>query len=260
MNSDGPFDLRNCSVLADDEVRIWRIGLDLAKSDLTKLRQLLSPEEQATADQFHFEVDQRRRIIGRGSMRLLLGTILNLPANELQFEYDPFGKPHLAPGQRRDLHFNISHSGGWILLAITKGRAIGIDLEMVRTDLDVEGIATRFFSRREYDVWAPLAGQARYDAFFTCWTRKEAYMKANGAGLTMQSDRFDVSFLPGEEPRLLETRPDPDEALRWTLVAPQPEPGYRVALAVEGPCSNAKCLDFCYGILRRADRPCVDRD
>ncbi len=117
---------------------------------------------------------------------------------------------------------------------------------MVRTDLDLNGIAARFFSTSEYNIWASLAGQARCEAFFACWTRREAYLKARGAGLAMPSDQFDVSFLPGQEPRLLRIRPDPDEALRWTLRAPQPEPGYKAALAVEGSAWNLKCLDFRY--------------
>jgi 4'-phosphopantetheinyl transferase len=232
--------------LPEDEVHIWRTGLDITESGLTKLREVLSPEEKRRADRFHFEADRRRCVIGRGSLKLLLGQIMNLPANELQIENDEFGKPRMISRRGRCLQFNVSHSGSLVLLAITRGRKIGVDVERVRTDLDVDGIAARFFSTSEYNIWALLAGQAKYDAFFACWTRKEAYLKARGVGLSEPPDQFDVSFLPCEEPRLLETRPHPDEALRWSLRAPQPELDYTAALAVEGSSWNLKCLDFRY--------------
>lgn len=212
-------------------------------SGLAKLRQILSPDERERADRFHFEADRRRCVIRRGYLRLLLSGILDLPANGLQFEYDEFGKPRLISMQGR-LQFSLSYSGELILIAIAMGRAVGIDVERIRTDLDLDGIAARFFSANECKILASLAGPGRYEAFFTCWTRKEAYLKAMGVGLSLPLDQFDVSFLPDEEPRLLATRPDPTEALRWTLRTLEPGQHYMAALAVAGSAWKLKCLDW----------------
>lgn len=238
----GGFDGRYA--LPEDEVHVWRTSLNVAASSLAKFRQILSPDERERADQFHFEVDRRRFVIGRGYLRLLLGEILDMPANTLQFDYDEFGKPSLIPMHVLPLQFNVSHSGDLILIAITVDRAVGIDVERVRTDLDLDRIAAHFFSANECKILASLAGHGRYEAFFTCWARKEAYLKATGVGLSLPLHQFDVSFLPDEEPRLLATRPDPTEALRWTLRTLEPGHDYMAALAVAGSAWKLRCLDW----------------
>jgi 4'-phosphopantetheinyl transferase len=226
------------SVLSEDEVHVWRTSLDMDVSGLTKLREILTQDERERADRFQFEADRRRCVIGRGYLRLLLGGILDLPANKLRFDYDEFGKPTLVPTQGLPLHFNVSHSGELILIAITTGRLVGIDVERIRTDLDLDGIAARFFSVNECKILASLDGRSRYEAFFTCWTRKEAYLKARGVGLSLPLDQFDVSVLPDEEPRLLTTRHDPAEAGRWRLRTLDLSSDYAAALAA--PNSNWK--------------------
>ena len=233
--------------LPEDEVHVWQTSLDMPASRFAQLRRILSPDECARADRFHFEVDRRRGIIGRAYLRLLLGQILDMPVNELQFEYDKFGKPGLIPGQRRALQFNVSHSGELILIAITTGRAVGVDVEEIRTDLDPNGIAAQFFSPSEREILASLPRPARYRAFFECWTRKEAYLKAKGVGLSLPLDQFDVSFLPDEEPRLLATRPDPAEAQNWRLWALDLASDYAGALAVSGSGRKLKCWKWDLG-------------
>lgn len=218
-------------------------------SDFAQLRRILSPDETARADRFHFEVDRQRSIIGRAYLRVLLGQVLDMPADELQFEYDEFGKPALIPSQRRALEFNVSHSGEMILTAITMGRAVGVDVEKIRTDLDPNSIATQFFSAREREILASLPRPARYRAFFACWTRKEAYLKAKGVGLSLPLNQFDVSFLPDEEPRLLATRPDPAEAQNWALWALDLSSDYAAALAVSGSGRKLKCWKWDQGVL-----------
>lgn len=147
MNLGGPIwdGFKGSYALPEDEVHVWRTTLDMAASDFAKLRQILSPEKRERANRFHFEADRRRYVIGRGYLRLLLGEILGLPAHKLKFEYNEFGKPSLMPRQGLPLQFNVSHSGGLILIAITMGRAVGIDVERIWTDLDLDGIAARFF-------------------------------------------------------------------------------------------------------------------
>jgi 4'-phosphopantetheinyl transferase len=209
-----------------------------------RLRLILPPDERERAGRFHFEADRRRSVIGRGYLRLLLGEILDSPADKLQFEYDEFCKPRLKPAHRLPLQFNLSHSGELILIAVAKGRAVGIDVERIRTGLDFEGVAARFFSANECKILNSLAGPERDEAFFTCWTRKEAYLKARGDGLSMPLDQFDVSFLPDEEARLLETRHGPDEAGRWRLLPVGASTGYVAALAAQGCDWKLRCWDW----------------
>lgn len=243
MNAGGPIwnGFGGNYTLPEDEVHVWRIGLDLAPSGLAKLQEILVPDERERADRFHFEADRRRCVIGRGYLRLLLGKMLDLPAGSLQFDYDEFGKPSLISGQRQQLQFNVSHSGDLILIAITGGRAVGIDVERIRTDLDLDVVAERFFSENECRVLGSLVGHDRCEAFFACWTRKEAYLKARGVGLSLPLDMFDVSFLPDEEPRLLATRQDPAEVGRWRLRELNVSAGYAAALAVSGQSWKLKC-------------------
>jgi 4'-phosphopantetheinyl transferase len=231
-------------LLPVDEVHVWRTTLDMPESGVAKLRQILSPDERERADRFHHEVDRRRCMIGRGSLRLLLGHILDSPADQPRFEYNEFGKPSLIVGQELPLQFNLSHSGELILIAVTVGRSLGIDVERIRTDLAPEILAAQVFSQSEQKSLASLSVHMQYEAFFACWTRKEAYLKGRGEGLSLPLDEFDISFLPDEEPRLLETRHDPAEAGRWTLRALDPGPGYVAALAVEGSDWRLKCWDW----------------
>lgn len=231
-------------VLPDDEVHVWRVAVDMPSSSMAQLHQALSPDERERADRFHFEMDRRRCVIGRGVLRLLLGQILHNPADQLRFGCDDFGKPSLIAGQGLPMQFNISHSGDLVLIAIAKGHAVGVDVERIRTNLDLDNIAERFFSANENKMLASLVGPVRYEAFFACWTRKEAYLKARGVGLSLPLDQFDVSFLPGEEPRLLKTRPDPTEALHWTLRTLDLGRDYAAALAVAGSAWKLRCLDW----------------
>ena len=171
-----------------------------------------------------------------------------MPPQQLRFDYTPFGKPHLATDlAQRPVQFNVSHSGELLLIAIVAGRAVGIDVEQIRTDLEVEAIAVHFFSSNEQRVLAKLPGALQVGAFFDCWARKEAYIKARGEGLSLPLDQFDVSLMPGEEARLIETRPDPAEAQRWSLASLDVAEGYKAALAVEGAGWTLNCWDWLPG-------------
>ena len=130
-----------------------------------------------------------------------------------------------------------------ILIAIARSRSVGVDVEKIRTDLELVEIAARFFSTNECRILTSLVGPAQYLAFFTCWTRKEAYVKAAGIGLSLPLDQFDVSFLPHEEPKILETRNDPAEARRWQLLALEPCPDHVAALAAAGGNWTLKCWE-----------------
>jgi 4'-phosphopantetheinyl transferase len=130
------------------------------------------------------------------------------------------------------------------LYAVARGREVGIDLEFIRRDLEVEQIAERFFSRRETATLRALPTDLRKYAFFLCWTRKEAYIKARGEGLSLPLDQFDVSLIPGEPAALLSAQPDSDEALRWSLQELTLASGYVAALAVEGRGWSLSCWQW----------------
>jgi 4'-phosphopantetheinyl transferase len=233
-------------ILSSDEVHVWRAWLNLPASQIHRLRRTLATDELERAGRFYFEKDRQHFIAGRGLLRLILGRYLKTAPGQLRFRYSDYGKPALVlnPGQaplQARLNFNVSHSYGLALYAVTLGREVGLDLEKIRSDLEYEEIAERFFSSQESAVLRKLPAEVKPQAFFNCWTRKEAYIKARGEGLSLPLDQFDVSLVPGEPARLLDVREDSQEASRWSLYALTPASGYVAALAVEGSDWRLKC-------------------
>jgi 4'-phosphopantetheinyl transferase len=228
--------------LSSNEVHVWRACLNLPASHIHRLRHTLAADELARAERFHFEKDRQHFIAGRGLLRVILSRYLEAEPGQLRFRYSDYGKPALmlSPGQV-PLNFNLSHSNGLALYAVTQGREVGIDLEKVRSDLEYEEIAERFFSPQENAVLRRLPAEVKPRAFFNCWTRKEAYIKARGEGLSLPLDQFDVSLAPGEPARLLHVRGNSQEVGHWSLQALTPAPDYVAALAVEGSDWRLKC-------------------
>jgi len=225
--------------LSSDAVHVWRARCDLARPRLGDLERTLGADERRRAERFRFDRDRERFIIARGLLRVVLGLYLELDPAAVRFFYRPHGRPEIAAECGPDaLRFNASHSHELDLLALTAGRAIGVDVEYVRHDMDHESIARDFFARAEVTALAALPGAARAEAFFACWTRKEAYVKARGEGLSLPLDEFHVSLAPGEPAALLGVAGDPEAAARWSLRQLDPGPGYTAALAVEGPISQ----------------------
>ena len=231
--------------LAEDEVHVWRAALDLPSAQVQYLREILTADELSRADRFHFEKGQRHFIVGRGILRTILGRYLSVAPGHLRFCYNHHGKPFLTSEfDHHKLNFNLSHSNGLALYAIARGREIGIDLERIRTNFEYEKIAERFFSPREVATLHTIPAEIKAEAFFNCWTRKEAYIKAQGEGLSLPLHSFDVSYTPGEPARLLATRDDPQEASRWALQELMPGDGYVGALAVKGCDWRHKCWQW----------------
>ena len=222
-------------ILGSDEVHVWRASLDEPPSQIDSFLHTLAADEQTRAERFYFQRDRERFITAHGVLRAILGLYLNRAPERLSFCYSSHGKPALAWESGGDtIRFNMSHSHGVALYAVARGREVGVDLEFIRCDLEVEQIAERFFSRRETATLRALPTDLRKYAFFLCWTRKEAYIKARGEGLSLPLDQFDVSLIPGEPAALLSTQPDSAEALRWSLQELTLASGYVAALAVEG--------------------------
>ena len=228
--------------LSSDAVHVWRASLEQESSQLDRFQSTLAADERSRAGQFHFQRDRERFIVARGILRAILGRYLGKPPESLSFSYSSHGKPALVhEPQAEAIRFNLSHSHGLALYAVTRGREIGVDLELIREGLAIEQIAERFFSRQEFLALCALPPELRRRAFFLGWTRKEAYIKARGEGLSLPLDQFDVSLTPGEPAMLLNTRPDSEEALRWSLQELAPSSSYAAALAVEG---NGSALSY----------------
>lgn len=222
-------------VLADTDVHVWCAALDLPATQLQWLRYVLAPDEQTRAARFHFAKDRDHFIASRGLLRTILGRYLRIEPQQVQFSYGSHGKPTLpGPDDRLPLRFNVSHAKGMALFAFTRWRELGVDIEQIRPIEEAEQIAERFFSAQENVVFRRIDPSLIEVAFFNCWTRKEAYIKARGEGLSLPLDQFDVTLAPGDPALLLATRPDPDEAKRWKLWSMDPAPGYVAALCVEG--------------------------
>lgn len=222
-------------ILSSGEVHVWCTTLDLSMQQIGVLEQNLSPNELARANRFFLKNDRHRFTAAHGILRNILGGYLGMASNQIRFAYGDYGKPALAADlNQENLNFNLSHSDGLALFAFTHGRDIGIDLERVQEDLGLEQIAARFFSERENLELRLLSSNQGIAAFFNCWARKEAYIKARGGGFSVGLDQFDVSLAPDKPAELLCTRDDPTEASRWTMREIILKPGYAGALVVEG--------------------------
>jgi 4'-phosphopantetheinyl transferase len=241
-----PWDSPPATIILDsNEVHVWRAPLDGAPTQIDGFLQTLAADEQTRAERFYFQRDRERFITAHGILRAILGLYLKRAPKCLSFRYSPHGKPALAWESGGDaIRFNMSHSHGVALYAFTRGREVGIDLEFIRYNLEVEQIADRFFSHRETATLRALPTDLRKYAFFLCWTRKEAYIKASGEGLSLPLDQFEVSLIPGEPAALLSTQPDSDEALRWSLQELILASGYVAALAVEGRGWSLSCWQW----------------
>jgi 4'-phosphopantetheinyl transferase len=209
------------------------------------LERILAQDERERADRYVRAEDRSRFIVGRGVLRTILGSYTGLDPDHLRFGYNPFGKPALAAAaEGQAIHFNVSHADGLALIAVTGAREVGVDVERIRPDLGTGEIAERFFSRVEVAALRALPAARRLEAFFACWTRKEAYLKARGEGLSLPLDRFDVSLGPEQPAALLAVHDDPAEAVRWSLRELVPGPDHVAALAVEGHMWHLRCWQW----------------
>lgn len=231
--------------LGSGEVHVWCATLDQPTWQFLRLAQTLSADERSRADRYSFARDMHHFIVGRALLRVILGGYLEIEPDRLRFAYSHHGKPSLADAFGSGiLRFNVSHSQGLALYAVSRDGHVGVDLERTRPVADLEQIAERFFSPREYAALRALPAQMKHEAFFNCWTRKEAYVKARGDGLSLPLNQFDVSLAPGEPARLVHNERAPQEVARWSLQELTPAPGYVAALAVEGHGRQIRCWQW----------------
>ena len=178
--------------LASDEVHSWCASLDVPPETSARLYATLTSDERTRSARFRFERDRQRFIVARGVLRDLLGGYLQTPPGQIRFVYNAFGKPDLGPEFTRRLTFNLSHSAGLALIAIAAASNVGVDLEYIRAQSGYADIARRFFSAPEVDHLNALPSHLYAEAFFGCWTKKEAYLKACGEGLAIPLNSFSV--------------------------------------------------------------------
>lgn len=219
--------------LLPDGVDVWTCSLQTAPSVENACYELLSPEERDRASRYRAGKPRTDFVLTRGNLRSLVARYLAVAPHHVAFGFSSHGKPFLHGPS--DLRFNVSHTDGLALLAFVRTHEIGIDVEKITPEPDVRKLAERFFSIHERRALEPLAGEELRAAFFRCWTRKEAYVKARGEGLSVPLHEFDVSVAAGDNRALLATRPDPTEAQRWTLQDLRTAPGYAAALAFREP-------------------------
>ena len=228
--------------LHEHQVDIWRVTLDLLNDSINSLESSLSADESLRASRFHFQVDRDRFLIAHGCLRGILARYLGCEPHLINFKTGDYGKPVLVSDA--GFEFNLSHSGEYALIAVSRRHKLGIDVERIRAEIELERIASRYFSPGEFSELMALPPDQRDIGFFNCWTRKEAYIKAQGLGLSLRLDSFDVSLTPSGSTILRATRPEPQEADHWTLLSINVAPGYAGALAVRGPGLEFRYWDW----------------
>jgi 4'-phosphopantetheinyl transferase len=227
-----------------ERVAIWRVDLDTQAAEDSEAK-ILSADEIARANRFHFERDRLHFVRCRSALRRLIGEYLEIPAAEVCFRYLANGKPEVEANQNpRALQFNVSHSGELALIAFCARHRIGIDIEKVRQDVDTVSLAERFFSMRERESLKSLPEQLRVAGFFACWTRKEAFLKSTGEGLSFPLSDFSVTTHPDENAAIEEIKGSAEAGKKWFLADLAAADGYRAALAVEHPYMPFEAFGF----------------
>jgi 4'-phosphopantetheinyl transferase len=217
--------------LSADEVHVWCAALRRTATDVEGLARLLSAEERERAGRFRSDSARTEFVVARGMLRAILARYLARAADRIALGHTNQGKPKLAC---RSLHFNVSHSHGLALFAVTGRGEVGVDVERLRPYDNHLSLADRYFAPREAALLRGLAPECRLEAFFHAWTRKEAVVKASGAGLSYGLERIEVTFLPGEPARVLRLDDEDHLAAGWSLRALAPAPGYVGAVALQG--------------------------
>jgi 4'-phosphopantetheinyl transferase len=214
-------------ILRAAEVEVVGTGLDVPEPDRAALWPLLSAEEHQIANRYRSDRDRAHFVVARGRLRQLLAYRLRTEPAAVDLVATDHGKLKLGPAHARcALQFNLSHSGSLAVYAFAPGRAVGVDVEEVRDIPDAERLATRFFSKTEVEALRAVAADRRSLAFLACWTRKEAFVKAIGEGLSHPLDSFDVTIAPEGAARILRVGERTGDRLGWSMEGFQPRPGY----------------------------------
>lgn len=227
------------------EVHVWRVLLEVIEIQTENLTCFLSTDELARAERFHFEKDRNRYISSRGILRKILSAYQGERPEQLHFEYTYYGKPVLVVEPKHNaLNFNLSHTDGMVLYAITCGRNVGIDIERIRNDLSFKQVAHGFFSQEEIRALEKIKEDQQKELFFQFWTRKEAMAKASGEGISFPMEQLDVSIQSGGAWSPVQISSDKKQAQNWFGKDLFPCPGYAASIVVEGGVCDLLCRDY----------------
>ncbi|RYZ02981.1 MAG: 4'-phosphopantetheinyl transferase superfamily protein [Alphaproteobacteria bacterium] len=219
--------------LAEADVHVWLLQLQQPPHTLEDLATSLTEEERARSSRFHLERDRKRFIAARGLLRQLVGQYTDMPANAVRFLANSHGKPHIETEEGlATFEFNLSHSGDWVVVGFARGAAVGVDIEQIRPMPDMADVARHTFAASEAASIEALPDDQRIDGFFSCWTRKEAYVKAVGLGLSVDLKTFNVHVTPT---RHVDNIRYPDTGAVYRVEGLRPLQGYLSAIAVEIP-------------------------
>jgi 4'-phosphopantetheinyl transferase len=233
----------NFHELTDEKVLVWVVDLAPDESDWREFLATLSPKEQTRAGKFAFEKLQRRFVFRRATLRKLLGHYLGMAPEQVGIELEAFGKPALAKNHRQSgIQFNLSTSEDFAIIGITQERALGVDIEYHKRHADYAKIAQRFFSPAEVTAFQELPEEQRLIGFYNCWTRKEAFIKAVGQGLSYPLTDFDVTLKPGEPPEVL--RIEGGDVANWKLAAFTPAEDFTAAVAATGGDWTLEVIEY----------------
>jgi 4'-phosphopantetheinyl transferase len=229
---------------ATADIHVWRINLTGFESQAARLNTWLDDAECQRAAGYRFDPDRSRFVIRRGLLRYLLAAYLETTPEVIRLPTGLHGKPAIggqeAPG---GLRFNCSHSANWALIAIASGRELGADVEQHRPITEMDDLAKDIFSEREIKEWQALPASLRTPGFFNGWTRKEAFVKALGTGLSYPLDGFSVSLTPGRSPALLEVSDDSEGLIKWSLASLEVAPDYSAALVHKSGPGSLRLFD-----------------
>jgi 4'-phosphopantetheinyl transferase len=224
-------------LLPADGIHVWRADLNVNEAVEAEIAALLSPDETARASRFVQTHDRRRFVVTRGSLRWLLGEYLGSAPATVPLASSQWGKPFLS-NAGSGIRFSVAHSEDLALLAFARGKEIGVDLEHLRADLEWPELARRYFAPTEIAALQAIGESERLHAFFRCWTRKEAYVKALGKGLQVPLDGFAVTI--AGPAALIHTSHDPFQRARWDLCDLAPAAGFAAAMCIEGRCRRVR--------------------
>jgi 4'-phosphopantetheinyl transferase len=232
---DGSF----CS-LESELIHVWVGNANELRCSEEQIQALLSPQERQRSAAFHFEADARRYRVAHALLRDVLSRYLRIEPAAIEFTPNAYGKPLLA--DRAELAFNLSHSGDISVCAIAIGNSIGADVEKIRTLEDLSELAAVSFSPGERVQLERYSGGELLKAFFACWTRKEAYVKARGEGLSIALKSFDVAVDPHAIAGKFREVSGLSGPNTWWWASLSVAPGYASAIVVENSPPRAVVL------------------
>lgn len=243
--TDRRFGLPGDLFLQEGEVHVWFVRLPKMSAHFESILEILAPDEVARAARFRFDGNRNEYILTRGFLRHILSSYAGSAPHLLRFCYNSYGKPTLAaPWCGNRLEFSVSHSRGVAVCAVMRDGQVGVDLEYLHQDVEFDQIAEQFFSPREMSLFRRLPSNKKRVAFFSCWTRKEAYIKARGEGMFLDLRSFDVAFAQDQPASVFIGTDNPSETRRWSLADLSAPVGYTASVAFEGVVGRIRSWEW----------------